>query len=103
MAINKAELEQMNDLLSKGKTIADLEKKYPAYGYWEIYGAVSDYSFLGKKRTITNRIKSLVATKTQAERQELAEEAQELLDELYAQLKSNSAKLIEISRVLSRK
>lgn len=103
MAISKHELETMNDLLSKGKTIADLEKKYPQYDYWEIYWQVSDYSFLGKKRTITNRLKKLVTTKTQAERKELAAEAQALLDELYAQLKSNSAKLIEIDRVLRAK
>lgn len=103
MAISKDDLESMNDLLSKGKTIADLEKKFPLYDYWEIYWQVSDYSFLGKKRIITNRLKKLVTTKTQAERQELAAEAQALLDELYSQLKSNSAKLIEIDRVLRAK
>lgn len=103
MAIPKAEIEVMNDLLSKGKTIADLVKKYPAHDYWEIYWQVSDYSFLGKKRTITNRLKKMVTTKTQAERQELAAEAQALLNELYSQLKSNSAKLIEIDRVLRAK
>lgn len=103
MAIKKTELESMNELLSKGKTIADLAKKFPQHDYWDIYWQVSDYSFLGKKRTITNRIKKLVTTKTQAERQELADEAQTLLDELYAQLKSNSAKLIEIDRVLRGK
>ncbi len=103
MVIRKSELESMNDLLAKGKTIADLEKKFPQYDYGEIYWQVSDYSFLGKKRIITNRLKKLVTTKTQAERQELAAEAQELLDELYAQLKSNSAKLIEIDRVLRGK
>lgn len=103
MAISKAELEAMNDLLSKGKTIADLEKKFSQYDYWEIYWQVNDYSFLGKKRAITNRLKKLVSTKTQVERQELAAEAQEMLDELYAQLKGNSAKLIEIDRVLRSK
>lgn len=103
MAIGKHELEAMNDLLSKGKTIADLEKKYPQYDYWEIYWQVSGYSFLGKKRTITNRLKKLVTTKTQGEREELAAEAQALLDELYAQLKSNSSKLIDIDRVLRSK
>lgn len=103
MAISKSELESMNDLLAKGKTIADLEKKFPQYDYWEIYWQVSDYSFLGKKRIITNRLKKLVTTKTEVERQELVAEAQAHLDELYAQLKSNSAKLIEIDRVLRGK
>ena len=93
----------MNDLLTKGKTIADLVKKYPTYDYWEIYWAVNDYSFLGKKRSISNRLKKLVSTKTQAERQEMADEAKDLLDDLYKQLKANSAKLIEIDRVLRGK
>ncbi|WP_157858179.1 hypothetical protein [Pelodictyon luteolum] len=44
MAINKSELQEMNELLFRGKTIADLEKKYPQYGYWEIYWQVADYS-----------------------------------------------------------
>jgi len=103
VAIKKEELEEMNDLLAKGKTVADLVKKYPAYDYWEIYWQVNDYSFLGKKRSISNRLKKLVSTKTQAEREEIAEEAKELLDELYKQLKDNSAKLIEIDRVLRAK
>jgi len=41
-----------------------------------------------------------VSVKTQAARQGIADEAQSLLDELYLQLKSNSAKLIEIDRAL---
>ena len=81
--------------------IEELHAKFPAYGYWEIYWAVNDSSFLGKKRTITNRIKKLISTKNQTKRQELGDEAQELLDELYAQLKSNSAKLVDISRIVS--
>jgi hypothetical protein len=93
----------MNDLLSKGKTIADISKKYPQYDYWEIYWQVNDRSFLGKKRTITNRLKSIVGEKDKAVRENLANEAQLLLDEMYQQLKANSAKLIEINRVLREK
>lgn len=100
MAISKSELEAMNDLLGKGTKVADLAKKYPQYDYWEIYWAVNDYSFLGKKRTITNRLKRLVKEKTMEQRQETADEAQELLNELYRQLKRNSEMLIEIDRVL---
>jgi hypothetical protein len=103
MPITKQELEEMNDLLAKGKTVADLAKKYSKYDYWEIYWQVSDYSFLGKKRMISNRLRRLVSTKPQAKRQEIATEAKELLDELYKQLKSNSAKLIEINRIIQKK
>lgn len=103
MAIHKAELEVMNDLLAKGKSISDLAKEYPQYDYWEIYWQVNDYSILGKKRSITNRLKRLVKEKTSTEREATAAEAQELLDDLYALLKHNSAKLLEIDRVLRSK
>ena len=102
MAINKRDLTEMNDLLVKGKTIAQIAKKYPQYDYWEVYWEVNDASFLGKKRTITNRLKRLVTTKTRINREVLAKEAQDLLDELYESLKSNSKKLIEIDRVLRK-
>jgi len=102
MAINKQDLTDMNDLLAKGKTISQITKKYPQYDYWEIYWKVNDFSFLGKKRTITNRLKKIVTTKSRADREELAGEAQELLDELYETLKINSKKLIEIDRVLRK-
>lgn len=102
MAINKRDLTEMNDLLVKGKTIAQIAEKYPQYDYCEVYWEVNDASFLGKKRTITNRLKRLVTTKTRINREVLAKEAQDLLDELYESLKSNSKKLIEIDRVLRK-
>ena len=103
MAIAKNDLSMMNDLLSKGKTIADLAKKFPNYEYSEIYWEVSTSSILGKKRSITNRLVKLITTKTQSERQVLSEEAQDLLNELYEQLKFNSAKLVSIDRVLRKR
>lgn len=102
MAISKRDLAEMNDLLAKGKTIAQIAKKYSQYDYWQVYWEVNDDSFLGKKRTITNRLKKLVTAKTRADREVLAEEAKDLLDELYSRLKGNSKKLIEIDRVLRR-
>lgn len=102
MPIKKHELDEMNEALKNGKTIAQLAKKYSQYDYWEIYWEVNDASFLGKKRTLTNRIKKLASTKTKAEREVLAEEAQALLNELYDHLKHNSKKLIEIDRVLRK-
>ena len=102
MAINKRDLKEMNDFLGKGKTIAQIAIKYPDYDYWEIYWEVNDVSFLGKKRAITNRLKKLVATNVKAEREVFADEAQEMLNNLYDTLKSNSKKLIDIDRVLRR-
>ena len=102
MAIPKAELETMNDLISKGKNIADLSKKFPQYDYWEIYWSINDYSILGKKRSITNRLNSLVTKASKKDRQIIAAEKQGLLNELYELLKSNSAKLLDIDRILRK-
>ena len=102
MAISRGELSEMNDLIGKGMTIAQLAQNYPAYDYLEIYWEVNDASFLGKKRTITNRLKKLVTCKSRPERKALSEEAQALLDELYHTLKDNSKKLIEIDRILRK-
>ena len=102
MAVKKIDLTKMNDLVSKGTTIADIHRKFPKYDYWEIYWEVNDYSFLGKKRMITNRIKKIASSRQPAERRELATEAKELLDDLYSQLKINSKKLIQIDRILRR-
>lgn len=100
MSIRQSHLKQMNDLLKNGWTIAQLAEKYHGYGYWQIYWEVSDYSFLGKKRTITNRINKLKNSRSPQEREELANQAQALITELYESLKTNSRKLIEIDRVL---
>ena len=102
MAIKRRELSEMNDLVGKGMTIAQLAQKYPAHDYWEIYWAVNDASFLGKKRSITNRLKKLATRNSRPKRKALAKEAQDLLDELYDTLKSNSKKLIEIDRILRK-
>ena len=102
MAIKRRDLSEMNDLVGKGMTIAQLAQKYPAHDYWEIYWAVSDASFLGKKRSITNRLKKLVTRNSRPERKVLARKAQDLLDELYDTLKSNSKNLIEIDRILRK-
>ena len=102
MTIVKSDLKNMNDLLGKGKNIAQIAKKYSSYDYREIYWELNDVSFLGKKRAITNRLKKLVTTKVRADREEIAQEAQEMLNELYNTLKSNSKKLIDIDRVLRK-
>ncbi|MFA6055684.1 MAG: hypothetical protein WC769_09940 [Thermodesulfovibrionales bacterium] len=102
MAIKKADLEKMNELLANGTTIAAIQRKYPNYEYGEIYWEVKDYSFLGKKRKITNRINKIAKSKLPRVRRDLAGETKKLLDELYSQLKINSKKLIEIDRVLRK-
>ena len=102
MAIKKAELEKMNEMLEKGATFAQIQRKFEKYDYWEIYWETNDYSFLGKKRMITKRINKIAMSKSRSERRKIAKETKEFLDELYSQLKINSKKLIEIDRVLRK-
>ncbi len=102
MAIKKAELEKMNEMLSNGSTIAQIQRKFSDNDYWEIYWEINDFSFLGKKRMVTNRINKIANSKDPSECRKLANETKELLNELYSQLKTNSKKLIEIDRVLRK-
>ena len=37
MAIKKAALEKMNELLTNGTTIAELQRRFKKYDYWEVY------------------------------------------------------------------
>ncbi len=100
MPIPESILEKMNELLKQGKTIAELQQKYSDYDYWEIYWEVDDYSFLGKKRMITNRLKKIRTETDVSERNRLIDEVEDLLNQLYDRLKRNSNKLIEIDRIL---
>ncbi len=59
MSVKKTDLKTMNDLIGKEATIADIARKFTKYDYWEIYSKVEDYSLLGKKRSISNRLKKL--------------------------------------------
>ncbi|AYG43037.1 MULTISPECIES: hypothetical protein [unclassified Pseudomonas] len=102
MTIEKHELTEMNQLLEGGMNISEIASKYPRYDYWEIYANVKDYSLLGKKRIITNRLNSLRESPTKAERSELIDEIQTLITEMYDLTKSNGKKLVEISEILNR-
>lgn len=100
MKIDKHDLEEMNDLIEKGATIADVAKKFNKYDYWEIYCEVEDYSFLGKKRSISNRLKKLKVDQSKDNRATLIKEINTLLDELYQSSKKNGKKLIDIGKIL---
>ena len=102
MKVSKHDLEKMNGLLDKGTTISDIAKRFSKYHYWDIYWQVSDFSLLGKKRSISNRLKKLRKRLSQADRNALVEEIAKLLKEIYFQSKANGKKLIDIERVLRR-
>lgn len=102
MAINEKELQQMNNLLEKGVTISKIAEKFKKYNYWEIYWQVNDYSMLGKKRSITNRLNKLQKNLSKDERQKLVKETKELLDGLYAISKKNGKKLLEIGKAINK-
>ena len=103
MPISKPELEKMNGLIESGKTIADVYRAYPQYTYSEVYTSVNDYSLLGKKRSITNRLFKLKSkTSTQAERTKLVNEVNKLITEIYKLSKRNGNKLSEIMVALDK-
>lgn len=102
MTIAAHDLKEMNQLLESGVNISDIAEKYPSYDYWEIYGSVNDYSLLGRKRIITNRLNSISKSTSKSERAELVNEVKVLVTEMYELAKSNGKKLVDISKVLKR-
>lgn len=103
MVIPKATLKKMNDYIAKGETISSLQKRFPKYPYWEIYWAVNDFSILGKKRSISNRLKKLEGQRlTKSEKTKLIKEIRENLDGIYKISKNNGKKLIDIGKILSK-
>ena len=102
MSIKEKDLQQMNNLLEKGVTISRIADKFKKYNYWEIYWQVNDYSLLGKKRSITNRLNKLQKKLSKEERQKLVKETKELLDGMYVISKKNGRKLLEIGKVINK-
>jgi len=102
MTIPQHELKEMNRLLEGGMNISSIWEKYQKYDYWEIYWSVSDFSLLGKKRIITNRINSARRATTKAERDELLNEISSLVTEMYELTKRNGKKLVEIGKIINR-
>lgn len=103
MPISKSDLVKMNELLSSGATIAELYKNFIHYDYWEIYWTVNDYSLLGKKRSITNRLKKLKHLPKKEDRNILIDEIQSLIDDIYEISKNNGKKLLEIDKALRKR
>ncbi len=102
MNIPKHELEEMNKLLQNGEKITDIWNKYPNYDYWLIYNAVKDFSLLGKKRMITNRINNVRNSKSKEERNEFLDEIDNLVTEIYNLSKENGKKLTDIGKILEK-
>ena len=72
------------------------------YDYWDIYWQVEDYSFLGKKRNISNRLKKLEKDQPRGDRLKLLNEIREFLEELYQTSKKNGRKLIDMGKIIAK-
>ena len=97
--IKKENIAKMNKMIERGETIASVARQF-VYNYNNVYYAV-DYSLLGKKRSITSKLKKLQEGLTDEDQISLVEELKELLNEIYVTSKKNGNKLIEISKILA--
>ena len=104
--MNKKDKAGIQALAQEGKQLSKImEQDYPEYEYWEIYEAVHDAggkSALGVKRTIANRLVTLVDTGRKQEREEIIEEVEELVWHLYDSLKKSQQKLQAIRKALDK-
>ena len=102
MPINEKDLKEMNKLLEQGVTISKIAAKFKKYDYWDIHWEVNDYSFLGKKRSITNRLNKLQKNLSTKDRHTVIKEIKELLDGMYTLTKKNGRKLLDIGKIINK-
>ncbi|MDQ3060951.1 MAG: hypothetical protein M3R45_15780 [Pseudomonadota bacterium] len=104
MAISKTESQKMQLLAQEGKKISKIVKEdFPSLTYWDVYFEIygsGEKSSLGIKRTITNRINSVVNSTSKKERTEIAEEINNLVWHLYNNHKANQTKIAAIRGAL---
>jgi len=103
MAIGSVDAKKMQRLAQEGKPISKImSEDFPHLDYWEVYFEVygaGEKSSLGVKRTITNRLNSLIDA-NKAERHEIVDELHGLVWHLYNSHKTNTAKLAKIRAAL---
>lgn len=102
MAIAEHDLEKINLLIEAGSNISEVANQFPVYDYWEIYWAADDYSLLGKKRMISNRLVKIREEENNTNRNMLIDEIQDLFNDIYQISKKNGNKLIKMSQILSK-
>lgn len=102
----KEDKVEMQALASEGKQISKImQQDFPEYDYWEIYEAVYDgggKSALGVKRTIANRLETLISTGRTQEREAIVEEVDDLVWHLYENLKAGQKKFESIRKILDK-
>jgi len=96
----------IQQLAKEGKQISKImENDFPEYEYLEIYEAVyssGGRSALGAKRTIANRLNTLIETGKKGERTAIVEEVSDLVWHLYDSLKASQKKLETIRKTLDK-
>ena len=87
MPIAQELLDQAEEMARAAKPISKIRETLHV-DYDEIWGylnSIGAYSWIGAKRIVSRRLKSLVAETDRARRQELADEAGHMVDYLYYQ------------------
>ncbi|MDP2855779.1 MAG: hypothetical protein Q8N90_01500 [bacterium] len=106
MSIPKKDVEQMKNLAKEGKQISKIvTQDFPQYSYWDIYSEVYGSGMQGAqgvKVMITKRLNQLVKANT-SERQEIVEELNYLICDIYNRCRSNQSKLDNIRKILQKK
>lgn len=104
MKISESDSEKMCRLAQEGKPISKIASEYfPYLDYCDIYLEVyssGERSSIGIKRMITNRLNTMVESRSKKDRTEIAEEVQDLVWHLYENHKLNRDKLANIREVL---
>lgn len=103
MSIPKDVLEKMNEMLRLGSTFAEIYREFgQEYEYMDILYGLPNYSMLGAKRRISNRLGKLNSGLRKPERKEAVAEIREDLEYLYRLARMHGKKLASISKLLDQ-
>lgn len=102
MPIPQELLDRAEQMARDGKPISKIQETLHAdYNeIWAYLNSIGAYSWIGAKRIITLRLRSLVAETDRARRQELADEARHMVDYLYYQGVKQARILDKVKRAL---
>jgi hypothetical protein len=100
MTIKTAHCKTMNDLIEKGATIASIARRFDQYNYHDIQLHLKTSSLLGKKRSISNRLKKLKKNLPRKEKITLIDEIKKTLNDIYELSKKNGEVLRDIRQLI---
>ena len=100
--LTEAQRGRAEEMARRGRMISTIARELRVdYGdVWTFLSSVDAYSWLGAKRIVTNRLNAMVKSSRSSTRQELADQAYDMVEYLYYAAKTLGDQVHKIKEVL---